>query len=116
MSTQSSHGSFDCVDLEGKCVGAAMTIRHGFSGELRERCNMNIYINNNTQGVNNSALVGDGIRMRDPGICLSLSNVKLGKTFLKIDKKWRRDSILKFSGMFLFLAVTIFLFSSLIYH
>ncbi|KAI7983636.1 hypothetical protein LOK49_LG15G00703 [Camellia lanceoleosa] len=110
MSGQSGYGSFERVNLEGKNVGAAMINRRGISGESPNCCNINIYINNNIQGVNNSVLVGSEVKMGDPGVCLSLSDVKLGKAFLEPKKK---SSNLGFYGMFLLVAIAIFLLRSL---
>ncbi|CAL5425026.1 unnamed protein product [Camellia sinensis] len=110
MSGQSGYGSFERVNLEGKNVGAAMINRRGTSGESPNCCNINIYINNNIQGVNNSVLVGSEVKMGDPGVCLSLSDVKLGKAFLEPKKK---SSNLGFYGMLLLVAIAIFLLRSL---
>ncbi|KAL6978744.1 xyloglucan galactosyltransferase [Sarracenia purpurea var. burkii] len=113
MSTQRSHGCFDRVNLEGKNLGASMTMQPGSSsgGKPLNRCNINIYINSNVQGVNNSILVGSEVKMVDPGVCTSRREVKLGKGFQETNK--RRNSGLGFFGMFLVLVVVILLLALL---
>ncbi|XAR58681.1 hypothetical protein NMG60_11014166 [Bertholletia excelsa] len=112
ISMRSSCGSFERVSLEGKNVGAEMTARSGSSGESHNSCNINIYINNNVQGASNSVLLGSEVRMGDPGVCLSLEDVKLGKKSLETDRK-RRGSSLGFFGMFLAAMISIFVLSFL---
>ncbi|KAF9688494.1 hypothetical protein SADUNF_Sadunf02G0202800 [Salix dunnii] len=77
MAPESSHGSFDRVNLKGRNVGAAMTIRHGAKDEPRDSYCINIFINNNVQGVNNSILLGSEVSMRDPGVSMFLEDMKL---------------------------------------
>lgn len=67
--------SFQRVNLEGRNVGATLSVRrNGNTGggesqsESERSCCINIYVNNNTQGVNNSILVGSDVRLRDPGV------------------------------------------------
>ncbi|KAJ9697053.1 hypothetical protein PVL29_009005 [Vitis rotundifolia] len=81
MCPQSSHGSFHRVNLEGRNVGASMVMRRGASDESpdKERCSINIYINNNVQGVNNSALLGSQVKMGDPGVYLTFRGVKFNE-------------------------------------
>ena len=82
MSSQSSHGFFRHVKLEGRNVGASMLMRPAASDESPdglESCRINIYINNNVQGVNNSALVGSQVKMGDPGVCLTFRGVKFNE-------------------------------------
>ncbi|KAJ6389918.1 hypothetical protein OIU77_024194 [Salix suchowensis] len=77
MAAESSHGSFDRVNLKGRNVGAAMTVRHGGRDEPQHSYCINIFINNNVQGVNNSILLGSEVSMRDPGVSLFLEDMKL---------------------------------------
>ena len=103
MSDQISHGSLESVNLGGKNVGAATIVRRGSSGRSLNCCNITIYINNNVQGVSNSILVSSAVKMGDPRVCLSLSDLVLGKAFLGTNKKRRGF------GMFLFVVVSILL-------
>ncbi|GFZ13486.1 hypothetical protein Acr_23g0018710 [Actinidia rufa] len=106
MSTQSSYGSFEHVNLKGKNVGATMTQRCSSSGESLGCYNINIYINNNVQGVNNSVLVGSEVKMGDPGVCFSMRDAKLGKDSQETNRK-RAHSNRGFLGMFLVVVVAI---------
>ncbi|GFY99532.1 hypothetical protein Acr_13g0009320 [Actinidia rufa] len=106
MSSQSSYGSFERLNLGGKNVGAAMTKQCSSSGESLGCYNINIYINNNVQGVNNSVLVGSEVKMRDPGVCFSMRGVKFGKDSQETNRK-RRNSSRGFLGILLVLVVAI---------
>lgn len=87
MASQTSYGSFDRVTLKGTNVGAAMTIRHGVpTGEPQDSCCINIYVNNNVQGVNNSILLGSEVKMRDPGVSIFLEDLNLGKKWMESNK------------------------------
>ncbi|KAF5810480.1 hypothetical protein HanXRQr2_Chr04g0169981 [Helianthus annuus] len=73
-------------NLEGTNMGATMTIHRGSlvsSGEVNESCGVNIYVNNNIQGLNNSIMIGSRLHMGDPGVWLSLKDSKLEKWFTK---------------------------------
>ncbi|KAK9281103.1 hypothetical protein L1049_003996 [Liquidambar formosana] len=116
MSRQSSDGCFHRVNLQGRNVGAAMIMRRrGSAGEPQDCCSINIYVNNNIQGVNNSILVGSEVKLRDPGVCLSFRDVTLGEEFLEI-KKNKKDAWgfrVGFCGMFLFVLISLFMLLSL---
>ncbi|KAJ1391424.1 ABC transporter C family member 5 [Sesbania bispinosa] len=79
MDSKFKHGSFEYINLDGKNVGATMRLQHRSStkGEPKEDCCcINIYVNNNVQGVSNSVLHDSEVRMRDPGISLYFENLK----------------------------------------
>lgn len=81
MGTEAGHSSsFERVNLKGRNTGAAMFIPSDTSGESHhDCCCINIYINNNIQGVNNSILHGSEIKMRDPGVSLFFGEVNLDR-------------------------------------
>ncbi|GJY72669.1 hypothetical protein Tco_0476372 [Tanacetum coccineum] len=73
-------------NLEGTNVGAAMIIHRGAgfsSGEVNDSCGINIYVNNNIQGLNNSIMIGSRLYMGDPGVWLTLKDSKLDRWFSK---------------------------------
>ncbi|CAI9770603.1 unnamed protein product [Fraxinus pennsylvanica] len=72
-------GSFENVKLEGANFGASMITRRG--GCSGESPSINIYINNDTQGINNSILIGSDVKMGDPGVSLSLNDVEMDRGF-----------------------------------
>ncbi|KAL6340328.1 hypothetical protein AAG906_040765 [Vitis piasezkii] len=78
MCPQTSHGSFHRVNLEGRNVGASMVM---------QSCSINIYINNNVQGVNNSALLGSQVKMGDPGVYLTFRGVKFNEDSRETNKR-----------------------------
>nr|XP_010918929.1 uncharacterized protein LOC105043177 [Elaeis guineensis] len=68
-----AHSKHDGVVLDGKNTGAAMSIQGHPSGMPGSNCCcINIYVNNNVQGVTNSVLFGSKVVMRDPRAKLSL--------------------------------------------
>ncbi|GAV77388.1 hypothetical protein CFOL_v3_20859 [Cephalotus follicularis] len=79
MAPESCHGHFKRVNLEGSNVGAAMHIRRGVTGEKQDCCSINIYVNNNIQGVNISCLLGSEVKLRNPGVCLYFGEVELDR-------------------------------------
>lgn len=81
MSPERSHGVFEDVNLEGRSNGAVMNARRSSSGKSSDSCGINVYINNNVQGVCNSILVGSEVHMGDPGVSLSLKPMESGKIF-----------------------------------
>lgn len=106
MSTRSSNGSLKGVRLEGSNEGATMIVRGvGHSCQSGCSCNINIYINNNIQGVSNSVLVGSEVKMADPGVCFSMGDVKHGKT----NRRRRSLGLGAFFLLFLLALVAIFL-------
>ncbi|KAG6592845.1 hypothetical protein SDJN03_12321, partial [Cucurbita argyrosperma subsp. sororia] len=54
-------GAFERVRLGGRNIGASMSVSHGSEGKLPNCCCINIYVNSNIQGVNNSTLNGSEI-------------------------------------------------------
>lgn len=113
MSKLGGNQSFERINLGGKNVGAAMTVRRGSCGKSANSCNINIYINNNVQGVNNSLLLGSEVRVGDPGVCLSMRGVEKGKGFAEVNKK-RKGFRLGFIGMFSLVVISILLLLSLL--
>ncbi|KAF7152966.1 hypothetical protein RHSIM_Rhsim01G0260000 [Rhododendron simsii] len=113
MSKLGGNQSFERINLGGKNVGAAMTVRRGCCGKSANSCNINIYINNNVQGVNNSLLLGSEVRMGDPGVCLSMRGVETVKGFAEANKK-RKGFRLGFIGMFSLVVVSVLLLLSLL--
>lgn len=108
---EASYGSFERVTLKGRNVGAAMVMPGGTRGESHDCCCINIYINNNIQGVNNSILHGSEVTMRDPGVSLFFGDHgKLDKGSLQTNKKRN----LGFCFKFLFVIVSLFLLLSLL--
>ncbi|WOG81196.1 hypothetical protein DCAR_0100341 [Daucus carota subsp. sativus] len=81
MSPGTSLGVFGDMNLEGRSNGAVMNARHSSSGKSSDSCGINVYINNNVQGVSNSILVGSEVTMGDSGVWLSLKPPKPGKIF-----------------------------------
>ncbi|KAI3514561.1 hypothetical protein L1887_13072 [Cichorium endivia] len=74
-------------NLEGTNIGASMIIHRGgsglSSGEVNDSCGVNIYVNNNIQGLNNSIMIGSRLYMGDPGVWLTLKDSKLERWFSK---------------------------------
>ncbi|KAL0459347.1 UNVERIFIED_CONTAM: NADH dehydrogenase [ubiquinone] 1 alpha subcomplex subunit, mitochondrial [Sesamum latifolium] len=66
MPPQTTHGPFENVRLAGRNVGASMIMGDGGSSESPGSCSINIYINNDIQGINNSVLIGSEVKMGDP--------------------------------------------------
>lgn len=91
MEPDSGHESFERISLEGKNTGAAFIIHSGTKAEspTHHCCCINIYINNNVQGANNSLLHGSCVKMRDPGVHLVFRDIKLSKS-LRTSKKRRK--------------------------
>ncbi|KAK7336918.1 hypothetical protein VNO77_17471 [Canavalia gladiata] len=78
MDSKSNHGSFEYINLDGRNVGATMRLQpRGTKGEPKDDCCINIYVNNNVQGVSNSVLRDTEVRMKDSGISLYLENLKV---------------------------------------
>lgn len=108
---EASHGSFERVTLKGRNVGAAMLMPAGTRGESHDCCCINIYINNNIQGVNNSILHGSEVTMRDPGVSLFFGDHdKLGRVSPETNKKRNVGFCLKF----VFVIISLFLLLSLL--
>lgn len=111
MARESSHGSFRRVNLDGTNMGATMFIRRNTSGDSSpDCCCLNIYVNSNIQGVNNSILIGSEVKLRDPGVRIYL----LGDAGL--DKRRpgssSKSSSAGWSVMFILLCISIFILLS----
>ncbi|XP_021893806.1 uncharacterized protein LOC110811577 [Carica papaya] len=81
--------TFSTINLKGRNVGAEMFIDNCITGEsdFKDYCCINIYINNNIQGVNNSILEGSEVRMKDPGVSLYFGDLKVnpeGETGIRL--------------------------------
>ncbi|CAA0823921.1 Unknown protein [Striga hermonthica] len=83
-----TRGSFENVPLLGSNAGASMAVEGG--GESPGSCSINIYINNDFQGINNSILVGSDVKMGDPGVRLCLEGLQLDRAFhmVRRNKSW----------------------------
>lgn len=80
MESKLKNDSFEYINLDGKNVGATMHIHHRSTKvDPKDCCCINIYVNNNVQGVSNSVLHGSQVRMRDPGISLYFENLKVDR-------------------------------------
>lgn len=115
MSPQGSNSSFHGVDLRGKNSGATMSIRASSARKFDNNCSINIYINNNVQGVNNSILVGSKVKLRDPGVRLRLGDLRLeieslGTKNNRGRNKDKSRSSLSFCGMVSCLCFILILF------
>lgn len=115
MSPQGSNGSFHGVHLRGKNTGAIMSNRASSARKFGNNCNVNIYVNNNVQGVNNSILVGSKVKLRDPGVRLRLGALRLEIESLGTKNNRRRNkdksgSSLSFCGMVSCLCFILILF------
>ncbi|KAL0287007.1 UNVERIFIED_CONTAM: hypothetical protein Sangu_2711700 [Sesamum angustifolium] len=92
MPPQATLGPFENVRLAGRNVGASMIMGDGGSSESPGSCSINIYINNDIQGINNSVLIGSQVKMGDPGVSLGMEEVKMDRGFRLVTKKKERDS------------------------
>lgn len=102
---QINRGSFENVRLRGTSVGASM-VAEGGSGES---CSINIYINNDIQGINNSVLLGSEVRMGDPGVSLCLEGLKMDRGLRLVTNNKGADSthfILLFAFLILIVSVS----------
>ncbi|KAK7245310.1 hypothetical protein RIF29_40149 [Crotalaria pallida] len=112
MDSKSKHGSFEYIKLDGKNVGATMHLHHRSTKcePGKDCCCINIYVNNNVQGVSNSVLHDSEVKMRDPGISLYFEGFKVGKGNPTYKKRgcWR-DTLGFWLCIFIFLALVLFL-------
>ncbi|GAB4830107.1 hypothetical protein Ancab_019749 [Ancistrocladus abbreviatus] len=80
---RSTHLKFGDVCVDGTSVGSRMTVGQGVGNTREEldldRHSINIYINNNIQGVTNSILVGSEVKMVESGVGLSFGDVMLDR-------------------------------------
>ncbi|KAL8055291.1 hypothetical protein ABFX02_04G047100 [Erythranthe guttata] len=86
-----SRGSLENVRLAGRSVGASMVVDGGGGGS-GESCSINIYVNNDVQGISNCVLIGSEVSMGDPGVSLYLEDLKMDRGFRIVNKKMERDS------------------------
>ncbi|KAL3828096.1 hypothetical protein ACJIZ3_016898 [Penstemon smallii] len=86
MPPQFSRGSFENVRLAGRSVGASMIAG---SGESQGCCSINIYVNNDVQGINNSVLVGSDVKMEGLGVSLSMKELKMDRGQERDFEIWR---------------------------
>ncbi|KAI5426299.1 hypothetical protein KIW84_031919 [Lathyrus oleraceus] len=78
MDSKFKDGSFEYINMDAKNVGATMRFHHrSTKGESKDCCCINIYVNNNIQGVTNSVLRDSEVRMRDPGVRLYFEDFKV---------------------------------------
>lgn len=105
-----SRGAFDNVRLSGRNVGASMIVGGG-DGEAQGSCSINIYINNDVQGVNNSLLLGSEVRMGDCGVRVCLEGLKLDRGFRIV----RRNEGTDFNRLILLLAIVTLIVSIFAY-
>lgn len=87
MAPEAGLESSERINLEGENAGASFSLHRGNGSESHDCCCINIYINNNVQGANNSVLYGSEVQMRDPGVHLFFGDVKLGKRAKRTNKK-----------------------------
>lgn len=102
------------INLEGKNTGATFLLHGGTGGESHDCCCINIYINNNIQGANNSILHKSGIKMRDPGVYLFFGDVKLGKRSLRSNNKRKKNKASKSSAKLASSTILLFVFMSIL--
>ncbi|KAL8476912.1 hypothetical protein ACS0TY_029277 [Phlomoides rotata] len=103
---QLSRGSFENVRLGGRNVGASMVAG---GGDSPGSCSINIYINNDVQGINNSVLIDSEVRMGDPGISFCLEGLKMDRGFRMVTKK--KDNYFLTTLILLLLAFVILIIS-----
>ncbi|KGN46369.1 hypothetical protein Csa_004893 [Cucumis sativus] len=68
MEARDENEALEGVRLEGGNMGASMSVSHGGECKLPNCCCINIYVNSNIQGVNNSTLNGGEVKMGSPGV------------------------------------------------
>lgn len=76
MEAGGEDGAFERVRLGGRNRGASMSVSHGCEGKLQNCCCINIYVNSNIQGVNNSTLNGSEVKMGSPGVCFFFGDIE----------------------------------------
>uniref|UniRef100_A0A7N0T7Q7 Uncharacterized protein n=1 Tax=Kalanchoe fedtschenkoi TaxID=63787 RepID=A0A7N0T7Q7_KALFE len=110
----SSKCQFRRVTLRGSNVGAAMITRGASPGEPPQddrHCSINIYVNNNIQGVNGSVLVGSTVELADPGVYLCVGDVEGAAGHARRSRRTRsagETTGLGFLGMLLLLLLLVF--------
>lgn len=90
MDSKFKDGSFEYINMDGKNVGATMRLHHRSNnkGESKDCCCINIYVNNNVQGVTNSVLHDSEVRMRDPGVSIYFEDLKFDKGIPTYSKRF----------------------------
>ncbi|WOG94968.1 hypothetical protein DCAR_0314265 [Daucus carota subsp. sativus] len=79
MTLETSHGELAGIGMESRNSGATMVARRSSSSDDSGdyQC-ININVNNNVQGINNSIFVGSKVNIGDSGVWLALKDVKVG--------------------------------------
>ncbi|KAK9082934.1 hypothetical protein Scep_029405 [Stephania cephalantha] len=96
MSPSSDVLGADHIKMAGKNIGAVMNISHGGpTGKCKNCCFINININSNDQGINNSIVLGSEVRMRDSGVHLCLRDLDMKNVSFKKKKKLKKKKIIK---------------------
>lgn len=118
MTGETSDGFFPHINLKGTNTGAKMTVSGSSSGESTHCCCINIYVNNNIQGVNNSFVQGSEVRMKDPGVFIFLDGVKFDRECLHTKvKNLKKEEIMSVSKRdLLYLLTCILLITMLFYN
>ncbi|KAE9585520.1 hypothetical protein Lalb_Chr25g0289821 [Lupinus albus] len=116
MDPKAKHGSLEYINLEGKNVGATMHLHHRSTKckPKKDCCCVNIYVNNNVQGISNSVLHDSEVKMRNPGVRLYFEDFKVGKGNSRYNNRsiyWRET--LGF-WLFIFILLALILFFSLL--
>lgn len=107
----------DKITSDGSSTGAAMFVHHpqpGTAAVAGDCCCINIYVNNNIQGVTNSILFGSKVVMRDPGVRLQFSedSRRKGKTSsFGLRDKMKISSSIKLEVWILLSLLPVFVFS-----
>ena len=114
----SVHGN---ITSDGTNTGAAMFIRHHPTGAhpaggalANECCCVNIYVNNNIQGVTNSTLFGSKVVMRDPGVTLVFrqgSRMKHERSSVQIKTDAKISSSVRFELWIMLALLFVFILS-----
>lgn len=80
------------------------------SGQAPGSCSINIYINNDVQGINNSVLIGGDARLGDPGVSMCFKDLKMDRGVQLVSQKKEKDSLVVWLLLvaFIVLAVSAF--------
>ena len=112
MDSKLQHGSSEYIKLDGNNVGASMRLnQRSIKGEPpKDCCCINVYVNNNVQGVSNSVMDGSKIEMRDPGVSLHFEDFKFAKRSLRSDMRVCLEDLLWIGFCFCILILFAFMF------